>query len=201
LRLLECEEPPVVPRNLTECDERNRMPPEEASVGFPGFTNMLHKAFIKQSRWWLGWLESDHPAKDFAAVVAGHSHGCNLRDTLIYIEHGRAANIDATISKEDAALRKFRKAREEILPDKNLFMRLPADFGYALGDEQILARVIHSSKCITRNGARRGLPPRHHDAGIQSPGEGYTDALISREITGQDVRKDVSKFLVVRFRL
>src|SRR5919108_4160521 len=111
-------------------------------------------------------LESAKAAKDFSAVVAGHSNRGNFASLLVQVQVGGAANIDATVGEIHRAFRVIGKPGEKFLAGRQHLKRLVTDFGDTPRHTYIVVVAEHASKRVARKIAGSGPLPRGNHARV-----------------------------------
>ena len=80
LRLLQTENPVVMPGGLLEHGKRDRVPRSDAVVGFACQTCPRKQVRMEQSTRGFLWFEGPDAAQDFAAIVSRHPYGRDLAE-------------------------------------------------------------------------------------------------------------------------
>src|SRR5271163_1947154 len=182
----------MVPRRLTEGDERDRMPATAGVVCLRGFSYLGRQFLVEQSSYRLYSLKHDGVQQHLASVGPNHPHRSNQSRLFIQIQIRSTADIDACIRKISRSLRIMSELRKKFFTSRNDFVPLAANFRHTACQFDVLVIAIHAPERIRRKSVWFGIAPSHNDAGVEATRERNTDALLSFKISRQIFYEDIA---------
>ena len=189
----------MVPGGLLEGGKRKRVPPNEPGVRLHRQANVRKKLGTEQSGDGLHRFERPNLAEDLVAVVSRHSDGGDLAGPFVDVQVGGTAYVDAAVRKVHTSLSVIGKAREELRSYRDHLVGLFARMGHLPRYNHVPRVAEHPSEGVAREGSGKRLVPSHDHPGVQSPGQGHPDSLLTLEVPGKVPRKNLADLSVVWF--
>src|SRR6516164_3020003 len=118
----------------------------DSSVCFARLANVGEEIRAEKTRSRLYGFENTKPTEYFTTIVTRHPDGRNLCGALVNVEIGRMSEVHTTVGEVYGAFRIVGKPRQEVLPDRNYLVRLPAYPGHSPSDGNVPTVAKHSPK-------------------------------------------------------